>query len=121
MADHRVVSTDELEEGDHVVVELEGREIGVFNVNGEYFGYTNWCAHQSGPICEGPKAGLREATFDNESLELEFQYSREDEIIACPWHGWEFDLVTGDCHSKSGIKLISHDVFVEDGDVVVSL
>lgn len=121
MAEHAVLSSDELQEGDYVVIELEGRELGVFNISGEYYCYTNWCAHQSGPVCEGPTSGFFEATFNKETMETEYTFSREDEIIACPWHGWEFDLVTGECHSKPSIQLISHDVYEEDGEIIVSL
>jgi len=121
MGEHTIVAADELEIGDHLVVELEGREIGVFNVKGDYYAYTNWCAHQSGPVCEGPKSGFVEAEFDRETLETTTEWVRENEIIACPWHGWEFDLVSGECHSKTGVQLISHDVRVEDGDIVVDL
>ncbi len=121
MAEHRVVPEDELGEGEHVIVELEGREIGVFNIDGEYYAHTNWCAHQSGPICEGPTSGFLEATYDSETLETEYEWSREGEIIACPWHGWEFDLVTGECHSRKGIRLISHETDVRDGHIYVTI
>ncbi|MDJ1434398.1 Rieske 2Fe-2S domain-containing protein [Halostagnicola sp. A-GB9-2] len=121
MAEHSIVEASELADGDHLVVELEGREIGVFNIDGDYYAHTNWCAHQSGPVCEGQTAGFLDAEFNRESLETDIEWTREDEIIACPWHGWEFDLVTGECHSKPGVQLISHDVFVEDGEIVVSV
>ena len=121
MAEHAVVGARELGPGDHVVVELEGREVGVFNVDGEYVAHTNWCAHQSGPVCEGPVSGFQEAAFDRETLSTTYEWTKEGEVLACPWHGWEFDLLTGECYSKDGVKLITHDVRVEDGEVVVSL
>ncbi|MFC6724589.1 Rieske (2Fe-2S) protein [Halobium palmae] len=121
MAEHAVVGAEELAPGEHLVVELEGREIGVYNVDGDYYAYTNWCAHQSGPICEGSTSGLLEAEFDRETMRTTTSYGREGEIVACPWHGWEFDLVTGECHSRPGVKLISHEVRVEDGTLVVSV
>lgn len=121
MGEHVVTSANELGEGEHIVVEVEGREIGIFNIDGELHAYTNWCAHQSGPICEGPKAGFLEANYNRESKETEYEYSREGEIIACPWHGWEFDLVTGECHSKPSIRLISHEVTVENDEIVLTV
>ncbi|MGM0590049.1 MAG: Rieske (2Fe-2S) protein [Halobacteriota archaeon] len=121
MADHIVATADELNDGDRVVVEIEGRDVGVFRVDGEYYAYTNWCLHQAGPICEGSLSGTRGATFDPESLELELTWDRDGEILVCPWHGWEYDVVDGRCLSRRPAKLVSHPVRVEDGDVVVSL
>ena len=121
MGSHTLMDAGELDVGEHVVVELEGREIGVFNVDGELYAYTNWCAHQSGPVCEGPVSGFREAEFDRETMETTYDWTREGEILACPWHGWEFDLVTGECHSRPGVRLLSHEVAVEDGQVVVTV
>ena len=40
-------------EGSHRVVEVGGREIGVFNVGGRFYGLPNRCPHQAGPLCEG--------------------------------------------------------------------
>ena len=121
MGEHVVAEAAELAAGDHLVVELEGREIGVFNVDGEYVAHTNWCAHQSGPVCEGQVSGFQEASFDRESLETTYEWTKEGEVVACPWHGWEFDLITGECYSKDGVRLISHGVRVEDGEIVVTV
>jgi nitrite reductase/ring-hydroxylating ferredoxin subunit len=121
MADHVVAETTDVPEGERLVVELEGREIGVFNVDGEYYAYTNWCAHQAGPCCEGPITGTSKARFDAESLEVELSWVKEGEILNCPWHGWEYDVTNGECLSRAGISLVSHPVSVEDGQLVVSL
>ena len=121
MADHIVASADELGDGDRLVVELEGREIGVFRVDEEYYAYTNWCLHQAGPVCEGTLSGTREARFDPETLETTLSWDREDEVLSCPWHGWEYDVLTGDCLSRQKAKLVSYPVRAEDGDVIVSL
>ena len=39
--------------GTHKVVEAAGREIGVFNIAGHFYGLPNLCPHQTGPLCEG--------------------------------------------------------------------
>src|SRR5262249_23008442 len=36
------------------VVNVAGREIGIFNVSGEYFALANRCPHAGGPLCPGP-------------------------------------------------------------------
>lgn len=121
MSEHVISSVDELGDGDRLVVQLEGREIAVFNIDGEYFAYTNWCAHQGGPACEGKITGTTDAAFDKETLETDFSWTKEGEVLTCPWHAWEFDVTTGDCLSRDGIKLIEHSVEIDGDDLVVSL
>jgi nitrite reductase (NADH) small subunit len=48
-----VANVDDLPEGRHVVVEVQGREIGLFNVRGQYYALPNACFHQNGPLCHG--------------------------------------------------------------------
>jgi nitrite reductase/ring-hydroxylating ferredoxin subunit len=121
MTEYTVASTDELDDGDRIVVQLEGQEIGIFCVDGEYYAYTNWCIHQSGPVCEGMLSGTQTAEFDPESLEVELTWDRDGEIIACPWHGWEYDIGSGECLSREKARLVSYPVSTADGDVIVSL
>jgi nitrite reductase/ring-hydroxylating ferredoxin subunit len=120
MAEHAIPRSD-VDESDRVVYEFEGREISVFNVDGEYYAYLNWCAHQGGPVCEGPVTGTVEATFDRETLDTELEYVREDEILNCPWHGWEYDIETGECLSRQGALLPSYPVEVTDDELIISL
>lgn len=120
MARHVVCDEDDLSNGDRVVVELEGKDIGVFKVDGEYFAYVSWCLHQGGPCCEGEVSGTMDASFDRGSLEVKLEWSKEGEILLCPWHAWEYDIRTGECRSREG-RLISYSVCVEDGEVVVDV
>ncbi|MFB6131724.1 MAG: Rieske (2Fe-2S) protein [Salinigranum sp.] len=121
MADHIVAKDDELDDGDRIVVQLRGRDIGVFKLDGEYYAYTSWCAHQGGPACEGRIEGTMEASIDPETRAVEKRYVREGEILLCPWHGWEFDVRTGQALPREDVKLPSCPVRVEDGDVIVSV
>jgi 3-phenylpropionate/trans-cinnamate dioxygenase ferredoxin subunit len=46
----------------------------------------------------------------------EFRYSRAGEILRCPWHGWEFDLRTGQSWFDPARVLVRrYDVSVEPG------
>lgn len=121
MGEHVVAQTEDLSEGDRVLTEIEGREIGVFCVDGEYYAFVNWCVHQGGPICEGKLTGQQEAEFDRESLETSLEWTGEDSVVACPWHGWEFDLESGENISQNDHQLPSYPVRVEDGDIIVSV
>lgn len=85
-----VATVDEIPPGQRKIVEVAGRSIGVFNVNGEFFALRNRCPHQGGPLCTGRLSG-----FVHSKVPGEYAYSRQSEILRCPWHGWEFDIRTG--------------------------
>lgn len=98
-----VATADELGPGDRKFVAVNGIEIAVLNVDGEFHAVKNSCPHMEGPVGRGVvtsgDAGRR---------------------IRCPFHGWTFDLETGD--ALFGLKrLRTYDVTVEDGEVRVRL
>ena len=113
---HYVTAAADVDPGERAIVEVEGREIAVFNVDGGYHGLANYCVHMGGPVCEGMISGMFTADEDGRMV-----YDREDEIVSCPWHGWEYDITTGECLSKEEATLPSHPVRIDGDDVVVSL
>lgn len=121
MSQHAVAKTEDIPEGERIVVQVKGREIGIFNIDGDYHAYTNWCAHQGGPCCEGSLTGTMYGEFDRETLEVSLEWSEEDNILNCPWHGWEYEITSGDCLSRQNVRLPSHDVEVEGEDVMITL
>ncbi|MEM7130434.1 MAG: Rieske (2Fe-2S) protein [Chloroflexota bacterium] len=90
MAKYEVAAVDEIPVGERKVVTVAGRSIGVFNLDGEYFALRNTCPHQGGALCEGLLTGFLMADVPGE-----YEYTRKGEILRCPWHGWEFDVKTG--------------------------
>lgn len=83
---------DELPPDTHKIVEIDGRSIGLFNVKGNLRAVLNVCPHELAPVCRG---AVRGTTLD--SPPGEYRWGRDGEILACPWHQWEFDLLTGLC------------------------
>jgi nitrite reductase (NADH) small subunit len=104
-------------EGTHRVVEVDGREIGVFNIGGRFYGLLNRCAHQGGPLCAGKRTTGTLIADDD----FRPQWALEGEIIACPWHGLEYHIPTGQCLAFPHIKVRRYEVNVVDDDVVVTL
>ncbi|TKR24424.1 Rieske (2Fe-2S) protein [Natronomonas salsuginis] len=102
-----------LGEGERITVNIKGREITLFNSNDEFHAVLNFCPHQGGPLCEG----LLDGTLTME--DWEWTYSCDGEIVSCPWHGWEFDIKTGEHLSKSDYRVPTYDVVVRDGEVYV--
>lgn len=116
-----VADVDDLGDNDHVIVEIKGREIAVFNKGGEYFAILNHCPHQGGPLCEGHVAGTNSATFDRETLTVTTNWGRDGQIVSCPWHAWEFDITSGKCLSDSDVRVPTYETEVKDGKVLVSI
>ena len=95
--------------GERLIVTLEGRSIGVFNVNGTFHALRNQCPHQQAPLCRGALKGLLTAD-DPDHVRL----TRHGEILRCPWHGWEFDVLTGrSVFNPHKLRVRSYEVTVE--------
>ena len=109
-----VASTAELESNDRVIAEIQGREIAVFDVDGEYYAVANYCVHQGAPLCEGPVTGKMRVDEGDE-----WEYDEEPRYIVCPWHEWKFDITTGKNVSDERYVTPNFDVVVEDEDVFV--
>lgn len=115
MARYVVATVDELPPGTRKIVEVAGRQVGVFNVGGELFALRNRCPHQGGPLCEGRLAGRVEV----EAPGLEIHYSRAGEILRCPWHSWEYDIRTGQSWFDPGqVRVRAYEVAVEPGEAL---
>lgn len=103
-----VCDADALPPGSRTIVEVDGREIGVFNVDGRYYALRNVCPHQLAPLCEGQLVGEMTAPAVGE-----YELRRQGEVIRCPWHGWKFDLATGESVFNPHLRTSSYDVEVE--------
>jgi len=83
--------------------------------DGEFFALNNRCPHRGGGLSEGRQTGLVESDGPGN-----YCYSRPGEIIRCPWHGWEFDIRTGQswCDPNS-TRARAFKVSVEPGATLV--
>lgn len=96
----RVASISDLNPGENKVVFIEGEEIALFNIDGEFFAISNACPHQGGPLREG---------------------SLEGDVITCPLHGWRFNVKNGINAVMPNIKVPCYQVKVEGQNILVSL
>ncbi len=106
----------ELPPGERKIVDLgDGRTIGVFNVNGKYHALRNLCPHEGAELCRGVVTGMNEAAGVGE-----YRWVREGEILRCPWHGWEFDLLTGrSVFNPNEVRVKTYETVVESYEVNV--
>ncbi|GAA3412522.1 Rieske (2Fe-2S) protein [Paenibacillus hodogayensis] len=112
MALYPVSAVEELPEGTFKIVQIGKRSVGVYNVKGDYYAVLNYCPHQGAELCRGTVCGTT-----LESQVYEFIYGRDQEILRCPWHGWEFDLKSGKSLFSDKVRTRSYPVVVENGTV----
>lgn len=114
MSRHVVAAARDIPPGGRKLVTVRGRPIAVFNLDGAYYGLLNRCPHQGGSLCEGVLTGLLQSATPGE-----YSYSRKGEILRCPWHGWEFDIRTGQSViDPAKINLRRYPVEVATGEAV---
>jgi nitrite reductase (NADH) small subunit len=82
------------------VVSAGNRELALFHVDGEFYATQNECLHLKGPLGHGKLDGC---------------------VLSCPWHGWQYDVRTGENEFDHALALERFDVLVEDGEVKVAV
>ncbi len=88
-----------------------GRAIALFNLNGEFFAICDKCPHESGSLCKGKIVGFMDADEPGK-----YRLTRPGEVVKCPWHGWEFDIRTGQSYcDPAGVRVRAYDASVEPG------
>ena len=101
MADFvKVASLSELAAGSCKAVEVGGKAIALFNVEGTVYALDNTCLHRGGPLGEGMLEG---------------------DVVTCPWHMWEYNVRTGEKVETPSIKVAQYEVRVEDNDIKVAV
>jgi len=95
-----VLHKDALKPGQIIEVIIGGRAIAVANVDGEFHACSNTCPHAEGPLGEGQLDGT---------------------TLTCPYHGWQFDVITGACLTSPDDPVPIHAVEVVDDAVCVAI
>jgi nitrite reductase (NADH) small subunit len=101
-----------------IVTEPEsGISIGVFNIGGEFFAIKNVCPHMGAPLCQGSVHGTHRP-----GDVFEFRPDLQGRVLRCPWHGWEFDILTGKGLYDAKSRVATYPCEInEDGDVVINV
>ena len=100
-------------DGDRKIIDVNGKSIGIFRVDDQFYAIRNRCPHQWGPLCLGDFAP-RAVSSGPGDVHLD----SGPPLIACPWHGWEYDLATGQSFMGPGrgnMAALSYDVSVLPG------
>jgi 3-phenylpropionate/trans-cinnamate dioxygenase ferredoxin subunit len=98
-----VARTEEVEPGTAKRVEVDGEEIAIVNLRGEFYAISDVCSHEYASLSEG-------------------WVDEEDETIECPLHGSRFNVKTGEVLSLPAVYPIkTYELKVEDGDIYVKV
>src|SRR3989338_1766079 len=96
----KVANASDLKTGQNKAVNVNGTEVALFNVNGQFFAISNACPHRGGPLGEG---------------------SLEEDVVTCPWHGWRFNVKTGISPVVPTAKVGTYKVKIEGDNVLLAL
>ena len=117
MARKVVCAETELSPGRWLIVDIDGRSIGVLSVAGRLYAIRNRCPHQGAELCAGTVGGTMVP-----SGPLDYEYGLEGQVLRCPWHGWEFDMETGkSVFDPDNVRVRTYPVTVEDGSIVIEI
>jgi nitrite reductase/ring-hydroxylating ferredoxin subunit len=121
MAEQFVGKLSEFQDGDRRIIFVGDNEIGVFRHEGKFYAYSNFCLHQGGPACEGLTIAKVEERIMPDKTSRGLYFSETEMHFVCPWHGYEYDMMTGECVSDRRLKLRQYKVVEkEDGVYVVA-
>ncbi|MDO8730806.1 MAG: non-heme iron oxygenase ferredoxin subunit [Candidatus Omnitrophota bacterium] len=97
----KAASLSDLPPGAATLVEIEGKEVALFNQGGTVYALDNTCPHAGGPLAEGTVGEGK---------------------VECPWHGACFDLKTGASSSPLAPRGVrAYPVRVNGADVEIEL
>ena len=96
----KVATLSDIPLGTSKKIEVEGKEIAFFNVDGSFFAIDNICPHRGGPLSEGHV---------------------ENGVVTCPWHGWQFQLDSGECMTAPGVCQNKYPVQIKGDDIFICL
>jgi nitrite reductase/ring-hydroxylating ferredoxin subunit len=96
----KVASLAKLEPGSVMEAEVGGNAYAICNVGGELHAYDGVCPHAGGPLGQG---------------------TVHENILTCPWHGWEYDCRTGVNDYDESVKLAKFAVKAQGDDILIDI
>ncbi|ALS21794.1 MULTISPECIES: Rieske (2Fe-2S) protein [Paenibacillus] len=119
MGKHIIGPVGQFSDGTVKIVDLEGKSVGIVCTGGKFYALRNLCPHQGGPACGGIFPTLKAAIQANGRIVEYNDY--EEPVVSCPWHGWEFDVKTGECLADRTRRIAVYDATIENDSVIVTI
>jgi nitrite reductase/ring-hydroxylating ferredoxin subunit len=96
-------------------VDIGGKNIAIFNVSGTFYALRDICPHQGAALSSGV---VISSISSNHPGEYDFQPNRK--FVRCPWHGWDYDLATGQSWCEPGRNRVRpFPISVESGEALL--
>ena len=96
----KVCNTTDVKAGCGKSIEINGKPVAVFHVDGNFYAINDTCLHRGGPLGEGELDG---------------------KIVICPWHGWRYDVTTGANEIVPDLPTQKYEVKVDGDDILVDI
>jgi len=96
----RVADISDIVPGSVYIVTIDRKAIAVFNIDGILYAIDNTCLHRGGPLGEGKLEGT---------------------TVTCPWHGWKYNIATGENLTKPDKKIATYPVTVKEESIFVEI
>ena len=103
------------------VIDAGGLEVGVFRLGSDFYAYENRCPHLDGPVCQGKMLPLALEAVEADGTSTGRVFAKGSMNVVCPWHGFEFDIRTGQHPMDQRVRLRRIPVRVEGDNVVVTI
>ena len=96
----KVADVKDVAPGQGKTIDVNGREIALFNVSGTFYAVDNACKHRGGSLGEGELDG---------------------QIVTCPLHAWTYDVTTGECFDDPACGIDRFAVKIEGDAVLIEI
>ncbi len=100
MAWQTVCESNDLDEGQSVEFVFRGDVIAVYRHGNALYAIDGICMHQGGPLARGQLA---------------------NGIVTCPWHGWQYELASGNHAPTCKPMLQTYKIQESDGKIEIDL
>ena len=96
MPEFKIAATADVAPGQGRTIRVEGLQIALFNLDGDFVAIDDACPHMRADLSCGI---VKERT------------------VTCSWHGWEFDLDSGQCTTVAWARVRRYPLRVDGGSV----
>jgi nitrite reductase/ring-hydroxylating ferredoxin subunit len=93
------IALERLRPGKSMVVRLAGKDVALFNIDGNLYALDDACPHAGVSLGSSKLRG---------------------NIVTCRGHRFGYDVTTGQCVSIAGLRAVRHEVKIVDGKIFVS-
>ncbi len=96
MAFVRAARKDEIPAGAIREFQVDGLTVAIANVGNKFYAINNTCLHRGGPLAQGELHGA---------------------VVTCPWHGWQYDVTTGNLTMNPAVAVKTYAIEVRGEDL----